>query len=283
MICQLCLSKPATMRITERLPAGGFAEAKYCLECFEAKYVKPPPGPASFPRPRFTIKNFMILVALWAIPNAVVAWFMRSGLVIGTSKQLREWTIAAFLAVNLVFAFFGAWFCLMAWLQRVTWYNQTGGVLPMPARQRVPRKQQLVASLLFIPAAAWLLAAVSLGHWLTPKTWPRPKTELTLVILIMWAPFIPFVVAALYRGVWKNPVERERIRSWWSLMSPTERVLRAIALFWLLGFFVLMLLAGPSLVRRGFQPWFPIPPAFVIMIVGQLMLMAGIAFSVRRR
>jgi hypothetical protein len=225
----------------------------------------------------------MILVALWAVPNAAVAWFMRSGLVIGTSKQLREWTIAAFLAVNLVFAFFGAWFCLMAWLQRVTWYNHTGGVLPMPARQRLPLKQQLLGSLLLIPLVAWFLGAIFLENWLTPMIWPGRRTSLTLLTLIMWAPFVPFVVVALYQGVWKNPVERERIRSWWSLMSPTERVLRAIALFWLLGFFVLMVVAGPSLVRWGFQPWFPIPPAFVIVIVGQLLLMAGIAFSVRRR
>ena len=85
----------------------------------------------------------MILVALWAVPNAAVAWFMRSGLITGTSQQLREWTIAAFLGVNLVFAFFGAWFGLLTWLQKVTWYNQTGGVLPMPAPERLPRKQQL--------------------------------------------------------------------------------------------------------------------------------------------
>ena len=53
---------------------------------------------------------------------------MRSGLIIGTPQQLREWNIAAFLAVNLLFAFFVAWAWLMVWLQKVTWYNQTGGV-----------------------------------------------------------------------------------------------------------------------------------------------------------
>ena len=99
----------------------------------------------------------------------------------------------------------------------------------------------------------------------------------------MGAPFVPFVIVALYRGVWKNPVARQRIRLRWNLMSPTERVLRALGLIWTLGFFGLMLLNGPSMVRWGFQLWFPIPPAFVIVIVGQLLLMAGIAFSVRRR
>ena len=284
MICQLCLSKPATTHLTERSPAGKFAEAHYCAECYEAKYLKPSPGPASFPRPRFTLKRIMILVAGWAVPNAITAWIMRSGFIIGTPQQLREWNIAAFLAVNLMIAFFVVWAGLMAWLQKVTWYNQTGGVLPMPVQKRLPLKQQFKAYLVLIPLIAWIVAAIAIGHWLTPKIWPGRRENIALAFGLMFAPFLPFVVLALYRGGWKNPARYEHIRLRWSLMSPIERVLRVMGLIWTLGFVLLMIVSGPSLIRwGGLNPWFPIPAALLILVAGQVVLMAGIAFSARRR
>ena len=284
MLCQLCLSKPAMMDVPERLPAGTHAVAHYCPECYEAKYLKPSPGPASFPRPRITLKRIMILVAGWSVPNACTAWIMRSGFITGTPQQLREWNIAAFLAVNLVLAFgvlCGAG--LRNWLQKVMWYNQTGGVLPMPVLKPAPLKQQLKACLLLIPFSAWIVVAIFIEQWLTPRIWPGRRESPGLEMLLMWAPFLPFVVWGLYRGVWKNSAARERIRLYWSLMSPIERVLRVLAIIWMLGSLVLMFFSGPSLVRWGLKLWFPIPAAFVIVVAGQLVLMAGIAFSARRR
>jgi hypothetical protein len=283
MLCHLCLSKPATMHLTEKLPSGKFGEAHYCSECYEAKYLKPPPGADSFPRPRFTLKKIMILIAVWTVPNAVTAWVMKSNRITGTPEQLREWTMTAFLAVNLVFAFYAGWLGLLTWLQRVTWYNQTGGALPMPVERRPPLKQQLKACVLFMPFFAWIIAAIFLEHWLTPRIWPGRRGSIALLILLMWAPILAILTPLAVRGLRKNPATRERIRLGWSLMSPVERVLRIVAILWMLGFLLLMIQMGPSLVRWGFTIYFPIPPAFLIVIVGQIALMAGIAVAVRRR
>ena len=44
MVCQLCRVKAATYQITERSSTDRFGEAHYCFKCYEAKYLKPPPG-----------------------------------------------------------------------------------------------------------------------------------------------------------------------------------------------------------------------------------------------
>ena len=160
MICQLCLNKPSTIHLAERLPSGSFAEAHYCAECYEAMYLKPQSSTDLFPRPRFTLNNIMMLVAVWAVANAVTAWVMKSGYITGTPQQLREWTVNAFLAVNLVFGFCVVWFYLMTWLQKVSWYKRTGGLVPTP--KKLSPRQQLAACLVVVLLLAWFLVAIYL-------------------------------------------------------------------------------------------------------------------------
>ena len=132
MFCQLCLTRKATCHVTQQVPGGRFEDTYYCSECYEAKYLKPPPSDHGLPRPRFTIKGVMVLVAVLSIPNAIAAWVMRSGYIVGTLAQLRQWTIDAFLAVNLVSGFFVVWFWLMTWVDQVKWYNRSGGIVTSP-------------------------------------------------------------------------------------------------------------------------------------------------------
>jgi hypothetical protein len=89
IMCQLCLVKKATRRLTERSSTGRAEEAKYCEECYEAKYVDPHPRRSTFPRPRFTIKAILILVCFCAVVNAVTALVMRSGFITGTMGSVR--------------------------------------------------------------------------------------------------------------------------------------------------------------------------------------------------
>ncbi len=80
MICQLCLDKPATVLMTKHLSSGYLEEAHYCAECYEAKYVKPPPTAGDFPRPRFTLKNVRVVKIIDWPPitiidgNRVIGW-----------------------------------------------------------------------------------------------------------------------------------------------------------------------------------------------------------------
>jgi hypothetical protein len=76
---------------------------------------------------------------------------------------------------------------------------------------------------------------------------------------------------------------RERIRELWSTASRTERALRAIALAWMFGFVLLMLVDMPGLLSWGFTLWFPIPPLLLVLLVGLLILFAAVAKTTRRR
>ncbi len=222
MICQLCLTKIATHNLTERSFDGRFVEAQYCEDCYAAKYRNPQPRRA--PRLSFTIKSFMILAGVWALPNAVTAWIMRSGWFTGTPAQMRIWTIQAFLAVNLVFGFFFGWIGLMAWFSRLMWHNQTGGLIPMP-NQKVDRRQ-LVALLIRLPLLvlsilAWSFAAIFAAKWLAPKF---GMAQIQLMNLLMLAPALPIIILSFM----KNKHLRDRIYQFWRTASPTERALRAV-------------------------------------------------------
>ena len=282
MICQLCLVKVATRHVSEPCSDGrSVVEADYCEDCYTAKYQNPLPRRA--PRLSFTIKSFMIVAGVWALPNAVTAWIMRSGWVTGTPAQMRLWTTQAFLGANLVFGFFFVWIGLMTWLSRLMWHNQTGGLIPMPnpklnRSQRVELLRRLLLAL--VPLLALLFGALVLANWLAGKFPVYQRHQ--WFPLIFTACLVPFVATSLLRNR-KNNYLRERVRQLWRTASWTERVLRAIAVAWTFGFVTLIAAGNARLFFWGFTMWFPIPPVILLWIVVQLALLGGVALAARRR
>jgi hypothetical protein len=278
MICQLCLESVATHHLTERSPSGRFALAHYCHRCYQAKLVEPPATSGSFPRPRFTIKNIMIISGVWTVPNAIAAWVFRSGYVTGTPAQIRQSTIDTFLAVNLLLGFFVVWIYLLTWLGRVMWYKKTRGLVPMPQQKITVRQlSHLLAGL--VPLLGWCVAVTFVERWLTPQIWPMQRTSIPLYALLMWAPLIPLMFVRFSR----NRFLRERIWQEWRAASRQERLLRILALAWSMGVILLVVFAGPTLLTLGFQRWFPMPPVLLVGVGGQVALLAAVAFSTSRR
>ena len=72
MICQLCLVKEATRHFVGRTPQGVIEECDYCDDCYRVKLINRPHIGRVF-RPRFTLRTMMILIAVCALPNAVLA------------------------------------------------------------------------------------------------------------------------------------------------------------------------------------------------------------------
>jgi hypothetical protein len=201
MICQLCLVKVATRHVAEPSRDGRFVtKADYCEDCYTAKYQNPLPRRA--PRLSFTIKSFMIVAGVWALPNAVTAWIMRSGWVTGTPAQMRLWTTQAFLGVNLVVGFFFVWIGLIAWLSRLMWHNQTGGLIPMPQHPKLNREQRVAllrrSLLALVPLLVWLFGALVLANWLAGKFPVFQRHQ--WFPLIFFASLLPFVAASLLRN-----------------------------------------------------------------------------------
>jgi hypothetical protein len=147
MICRICFQAQATFHVLDRRSDDRLVESHYCPACYERKYVNPqtgwiavpddppPADPPAFPQLRFTIRDLMILAAGFAVINAILALFLRSGLVGGTPAHVRAVTIRLFLIVNTLFAVFLAWFARYSWIKL---HELTGG-LPPPERKPISR------------------------------------------------------------------------------------------------------------------------------------------------
>ena len=75
----------------------------------------------------------------------------------------------------------------------------------------------------------------------------------------------------------------DRVRQEWKTAARPEPIVRARAMAWGVGFFLTIVMGGPSLLRWGAVPWFPIPPVVLVGMVGQIVLLAAVSLSVRRR
>jgi hypothetical protein len=143
MRCWMCFQAQATFHVLDQPTADGLFESHYCAACYESLYIHPligsiavaddppPADPAAFPRLRFTIRVLMTLAAGFAIINAVLALFMRSGLVGGTPAHVRDVTIRLFLFVNTLVAVFLVEFSLYTWTNKLFLHELTGGA-PRP-------------------------------------------------------------------------------------------------------------------------------------------------------
>ena len=150
MLCRMCFQAQATFHVLDRPSGDRLVESHYCPACYERKYINPPTGwiavpddppptdPPAFPRLRFTIRDLMTLAAGFAIINAVLALFMRSGLVGGTPAHVRAVTIKVFLVMNPFVAVFLAEFALYSWIKKLFLHELTGG-LPAPELKAIPR------------------------------------------------------------------------------------------------------------------------------------------------
>jgi hypothetical protein len=276
IMCQLCLSRTATQRVTVHSSAARCDDRYYCSQCFEAKYLQPPSLNRGFPRPRFAIKDLMVLVAVFSVPNAIVASIMTSGLIPGTPDQLREWKTHAFLAANLLPAFMVLFIGVVAWTDRVFIYKWTGGVRTPEAELTSRQRRTMIGwPLAYI---AWSAFALFLSRWLV-KMWPSQLAGTHLVFLILPAP-LPLIAIFMLR---KDRAMRNRIREDWKAMSGPVRLLRIIMLSWLFGTFLVLGLGDWDLAKWGFRIWFPIPPALLLWFAVTFSLNAAMAISTRRR
>ena len=143
MLCRTCFQAQATYHVLDRPSDDGLVESQYCLACYERRYVHPPacrravadasPRPAAppaFPLSRLTIRNLMIVAGFFAVLNAALALFVRSGLIMGTPAQIDERAIRAFLIVNPFFAILLVEGTCLSWFRKVHLWKITGDVPP---------------------------------------------------------------------------------------------------------------------------------------------------------
>ncbi len=196
MLCQACFQAEASMHVLDRPSDDRLVESHYCLACYELKYVNPPTGwiavpddappvlPPAFPMRRFAIRDMMIIAGIFAILNAAIALFLRSGLIKGTPTQLREWTTRAFLVANPSVAIFLAEVTLHTWLRRLHLHQITGGLPPSRLKSICRSVERRIAWEGACPLERALLIACTVWPLTLPIgfAWWIPRRVLSLVI-----------------------------------------------------------------------------------------------------
>ncbi len=278
MSCQLCVFSPATCRVTQREADGRSEEGFYCSSCYEAKYVKPPPTDQGVQRLRFTIKALMILVVVFSIPNAIAAWILRS--LSGTPQQIREWSVSAFLGINLILGFLIVWLFLQSWLEMVSWYNRTGGLVPMPKPPIPDRMLERASFVRTLPVFLFAVVAIVLIEWIGPGIWLAQRGGRVVLLALILVP--AFALFALSRLL-KDRGARNRFRHQWTMLSRAERVIAAVRSACGGGVFLAMIFRGGDILAWMNARWFHIPIVIAIVMVAGTVLNAVSAFSARRR
>lgn len=277
VVCQMCCSEAALYSATERSPTGRSYEAFYCPECYKAKYLEGPGPSLAFPRPRMTIRWWLALAGVWAVLNAVLAWFMRAGFVTGTPAQVRQWTILGFAGGNLAFALFLAWLASIAWILQVLWYRRTGGRFQLPRRN--PTRSEFLLHLLglwpFLMAAA---VAGLVARYLTPQLGSL-RGAWVPVFIVTYA-VLPSVLSKRVRegyGYWIDRIRRD-----WLTASWLERGLKVGGIVWSVGWL--------GIIFAICENWIPVGNSLVRLCtllaigpVGQLSLFAALAVATRPR
>jgi len=208
------------------------------------------PGGGETPKTTFTLKQVMILMALFGVANAVTAWATRGGYAKGTEDQRRRWTNEVFLGVNLAVGFCLAYGVVVARLSPwagIDWSTPAPQrTTPTPEEARKGRSK-------------WSLSQILLRCWL----YFLFISQNTKIILISLA--IALSIVAWRCG--RDPVVRALVRRKWK-ESREESIFAALCGLWGLVSFVTLVVWREDSMRWGFRLWFPIPPVVLIIVVG---------------
>ena len=139
--CQLCLANWSTRHVTQNSPAGRSEDLYYCETCYEAKYLKIGTPAGGFPRPRYTLKNAAIVIAVCRACQRSSGLRHAKCSYRGLGASAPQ-NVHAYVGVNLSVGFYTACFLLSCWLGRVIWYKRTGGLVRPPELRTRTRNDQ---------------------------------------------------------------------------------------------------------------------------------------------
>jgi hypothetical protein len=287
MLCQMCLQAEATVHVLDRLSGDHPVEADYCKACYDLKYVHLPARPRLvFPRPRFTIQDMIGVVVVAALLNMAIVLVMRSPLIPpGTPAQVRDWTIKAFLGMNLGFGLMMACIFSMSWLARIRLYKMTGGLVPTPEWKMPPLKvflRRLVTGL--GPMLAWWTIGMFLLRWLvsTRTLWAggRPNHQVILLVLGVIT-LVPLIWT--FHVIRSNRALVARIRAVWGRASRGELTFTILSFLWPLASIVTLYCIPGFYSILARNPWVIGLLMLSIGFGGSVMLAWGAVVSTRRR
>jgi hypothetical protein len=115
-----------------------------------------------------------------------------------------------------------------------------------------------------LPLLAWVVVAVLLDGWLTPRAWPKQRNNPLVFGLTLG---LGLAVTVAWR-VSADRVIAERLRRNWKSLTGPELIWMAVAVVWLAALTSVMSTA-PSLLFQPRKPWFD---GTALLVLGGLLV-----------
>lgn len=208
---------------------------------------------------QFNIKTLMLVVAIWAIPNALFVWMVRS------NPRAFPQAEQFFFGINVALVFFALSVVYAEVLHRYT----TRGKSTAQIRAQWANAGKNAPSLFVFEA----LLLLSIAFWYFNRFFRTHGLHYGhLAVLILVVTVVTMVRSQLRR----RPSRRD-----WSSASLVQLTSGIAAIAWMIGAGYTLFVYKPHLMGWGLKPWFPIPPAMLLMLLGMMVLQGVSAVSMR--
>ena len=211
---------------------------------------------------RFNIKSFMLVVVFWALPNALFVWMVRARPAAFPKDQAAQF----FIGLNIFLTVIALLGLYMEALHRYAKRGTTTAQMREKGKENLARNRPLINLI-----HALMLLTIVAGYQ-KRFFWSLGLHFGHLAVLLLVAP----VSMMAYLEIRRRPNRRD-----WTPASLALLTSRAMILAWLIGTGFLFLFQRPDLGMWGFGPSFPIPPAFLLMMLG-MNVFAGITVVLTR-
>ncbi|MHC5542365.1 hypothetical protein ACYOEI_29435 [Singulisphaera rosea] len=268
------------MHPADQLSLGRVVHAHYCPMCQYAKKRIVTLDESHYPKFLFTLKQFMVVVAIFAIPNGLLAWVMRGGILPKPKdpELARQLILSAFLATNLCFSLVVIHVVLAAWLRKMIWYKRTGGIIPYTKRtsQEVSSARNIFVMSFNFVFMSNMITSFVLGGFRIGRS---REDEVFVAVAVL----LGLAALAVTRV---SPAARAWLRAFcdeWRCASAAGRILKILAFstLFLVKINIDEILAVMTRLGR-ISPWLVLPALLLAILGYRTMFMACEASLTRR-
>lgn len=214
---------------------------------------------------QFNIKTWMLVVVMWALPNALLGWMIRAYPAGFSHPGIQVWQICmGWNAVFAIFAIFGL--CMHAALL----YRRRGRTT---AQTNADNRDDLIRNAPIGRVVTLLIFFSIIFRYYKRFFWSYGLHYGHLAVLI----FVATVATVIRCELRKRPTRRD-----WTPASLVLLTSRIMNIAWIIGMGFLFFVYKPHLAEWGFGPAFPIPPSFLLIMFGAMALGSLSVVSMRR-
>lgn len=208
---------------------------------------------------QFNIKTLMLVVAIWAIPNALFAWMVRS------NPRAFPQAEQSFVGINISLVILALFVVYSEVLHR---YTKRGKSTAQIRAQWADARKNAPSLLVFHALILLSIAFWYFNHFF--RIHGLHYGHLAVLILVV-------TVATMVR----SQIRRRPSRRDWTSASFVHVASGIAAIAWTIGAGYTLFVYKPHLLAWGLKPWFPISPAMLLMLLGMSVLQGVAVVSMR--